>query len=790
MNVLLIVAPLAVVLAASPVSLPDTDPGRRAAAYLEAFNSGDETRLRQFLTTQFSAEAQTRRPLDERLAMHRQLLEEHGRLTPVRVLDSGEDHVRVAFDTQHGDRLVIDFECEPRPPYALAGLRLEVGSPGDEGSAEPPDGPAMSEPEAVRAWSTQLDSLAHADAFSGAALLARGDSILVRRAWGDASRERHVPNRPDTKFNLGSINKILTKLAIGQLVEQGKIKLDDTIDRYLADYPREAASRVTVRQLLEHRGGIGDIFGNAYDRADRSKLRRVSDWIPLFRDQALAFEPGTKQQYSNGGYVLLGAIIEKVSGEDYYGYMRRHVYEPLGMKDTDHYAGDQGVANLAAGYTKEDGAAAWHDNRATRPMRGSPAGGGYSTLDDLLRFTRALRASRLLKPATLRDGFAELGANDRGEAGLGIGGGAPGINASVELHGPYTIIVLANLDPPTAERAARQLRRWLPGAMAGGEKVRIGGGPHGAESENLSPPPPRGDDPRPANHGPGRTAGGPSGSGGSGAMDGPRATDVPAQGVRVDMSRSGHLPAVRVMVNGEGPFRFAIDTGAAGSARIDSALAARLGLERVGQARSGDPSGRNVRTVDLVSIGTLEIGGARFTGLVAGVRNDALRQAGEPVDGILGFRLFKECLLTLDYPGNQLRLERGALPAANGADVIEFTSRRGIPSVRLQVDTLWVDADVDAGAPGGFSLPASYADRLPLASKPQVIGRARTVGNEFEIRSAALNGSVRLGGQEFRGATLEFQPVFPMANVGSRILSGFRVTFDQKNGRLRLAKPA
>jgi len=779
MNVLLLVAPLAVVLAASPASLPDTDPGRRAAAFLEAFNSGDEARLREFLTTQFTAEAQARRPLDERLANHRQLLKEHGRLTPARVLDSGEDHVRVAFDTEHGDRLVIDFECEPRPPHALAGLRMEIGSPGAEG-AEAPAGPAMSEAQAVRAWSAQLDSLARADAFSGAVLLARGDSILLRSAWGDASRERHLPNRPDTKFNLGSINKIFTKLAIGQLVEQGKITLDDTIDHYLPDYPRAVASRVTVRQLLEHRGGIGDIFGDAYDRADRSKLRRVSDWIPLFRDQPLAFEPGTKQLYSNGGYVLLGAIVERVSGEDYYAYLRRHVYEPLGMNDTDHYAADEGVANLASGYTKEDGAAAWHDNTATRPMRGSPAGGGYSTLDDLLSFTRALRASRLLRPATRRDGFAELGANDRGEAGLGIGGGAPGINAAVELQGPYTIIVLANLDPPTAERAARQLGRWLPGALAGGERVRIGGGAHGAESENLIPAPSR-------TGGEGAAVRRP---GGSAAMEGPRATDVPAQGVRVAMSRSGHLPTVRVMVNGEGPFLFAIDTGAAGSARIDSALAARLGLERVGQARSSDPSGRNVRTVDLVSIGTLEIGGARFSGLVAAVRNDALRRGDEPIDGILGFGLFRDCLLTLDYPGNQLGLEHGALPPANGADVIEFTARRGVPSVRLQVDSLWVDADVDAGAMGGFSLPASTIDRLPLASKPQVIGRGRTVGNEFEIRSAALNGSVRLGGQEFPRATLEFQPVFPTANVGSRVLRDFRVTFDQKNGRLRLVKPA
>src|SRR5262245_50796217 len=214
MNVLLLVAPLAVMLAASPATLPDTDPGRRAAAYVEALNSGDDARLREVLTTQFTSEAQARRPLEERMATHRRMHQEHGRLTPVRVLDSGADHMRVAFDTEHGERLVIEFECEPRPPHALAGLRLEIGSPGDEEGAEVPAEAPMSEVQAVRAWGAQLDSLAGADAFSGAVLVARGDSILLRRAFGQASRERRAPNRPDTKFNLGSINKIFTKLAI------------------------------------------------------------------------------------------------------------------------------------------------------------------------------------------------------------------------------------------------------------------------------------------------------------------------------------------------------------------------------------------------------------------------------------------------------------------------------------------------------------------------------------------------------------------------------------------------
>src|SRR5207249_800842 len=113
------------------------------------------------------------------------------------------------------------------------------------------------------------------------------------------------------------------------------------------------ASKVTVRELLDHRGGIADMFGESYERADRSKLRAVADWIALFRDKPLRFEPGTREAYSNGGYVLLGAIVERASGEDYFDYVRRHIFAPLGMNDTDHYANDEQVPNRAEGYTRQ-----------------------------------------------------------------------------------------------------------------------------------------------------------------------------------------------------------------------------------------------------------------------------------------------------------------------------------------------------------------------------------------------------------------------------------------------------
>lgn len=784
------------------IAFPGTPAGRSASAWFDAFNSGHEASMRAFFEAHLSAPALARRAMDDRLALYRDMHGDHGRLTPVTVLASDPLHMSVVASDVHGDRLTLSFDCEPEPPNGLLGVRVEMGAgAAPPASPEPGAGSSVTPSDAIARWAAMLDSLGRSDAFSGTALIARHDTVLFERAWGLASRERNVPNTLDTKFNLGSINKVFTKLAIAQLVEQGRIRLDDTIDRYLPDYPRDVASRVTVRQLLGHRGGVGDVFGDRYGHADRSKLRTVADWIPLFRDEPLHFAPGTRQEYSNGGYVLLGAIIEQASGANYYDYVRRHIYTPLGMNDTDHFADDETVAARADGYTRRAGAAGralrpgagetgpavaeptpWINNAATRPMRGSPAGGGYSTLHDLLRFTQALRRGTLVRPETLRDGFEDLAADRDGNTGVFFGGGAPGINAAVALEGPWTVIVLANVDPPAAEQAARIARALGGGGGPGdGVRVRIGGGASGVETDAAASPAAH------AAHG-GATETGP----GTMAVHAPRdfgkpaRTTLPAAGVDVPMFRSAHLPVVEVEVNGRGPYRFAIDTGAQGSARIDSALAVTLGLHTVGEAMSGDPSGRHARPVALVAIDALEIGGARFEQLTASIRSDGLQRPGEHLDGILGFGLFAECLLTLDYPAGRVRLEQGVLPP--GSDVVPITIARGIPSTRIQVDSLTLDADVDAGSMGGFTLPARLESTLALASPPRVVGRARTAGNTFDIEAAELQGHVRLAGHDFPHASVTFQPVFPMANVGARVLQDFRVTFDQRNARMRMVR--
>ena len=324
--------------------------------------------------------------------------------------------------------------------------------------------------ELAKAIDAFVTPLVGNDEFSGVVLVARGITPIYLRAFGLADRGLGVPNRTDTKFNLGSINKLFTEIAVGQLLEAGKLSLTDTIGAFLPDYPnREAAAKVTVRQLLEMTSGIGDFFGDRFQTTPKSRLRGNADYLPLFADKPLEFAPGTSNHYSNGGFVVLGLIIGKASGQDYYDYVLEHIFKPLGMAATDSYDADAVVANLASGYARPEPAAPLRSNIYTRPARGSAAGGGYSTAEDMLRFSLALQSGKLLKPETVRAVFGEMrpehpsGDLLAGRISGGWAGGAPGVNAffEVDARAGTTIVALANLSPPSAGRVARRISSWL-----------------------------------------------------------------------------------------------------------------------------------------------------------------------------------------------------------------------------------------------------------------------------------------------------------------------------------------
>jgi hypothetical protein len=266
---------------------------------------------------------------------------------------------------------------------------------------------------------------------------------------------------------------------------------------------------------------------------------------------------------------------------------------------------------------------------------------------------------------------------------------------------------------------------------------------------------------------------------------------MPSQKTVVDVPLifNGPMPTVEVMVNNQGPFIFEIDTGAGGGARIDASLKERLKLNPVGQAIAGDPSGKNNRTVDLFKLDAVSLAATQFHDVEASVGNYNRMPNMPHVDGVLGFGLFEEYLLTLDYPGKRLHLEKGTLPQANGADVLGYEMDNGIPSIEIEVGGLKVNAHIDSGnMRGGFTLPASLVEKLTLAAPPKVVGRGRTTSNEFEIKEATLKGNLRWGRYEFNEPTLTFIDIFKIGNIGSRVLREFALTFDQKNHRVRLIR--
>ena len=270
----------------------------------------------------------------------------------------------------------------------------------------------MTEADALKALSTRANKLAGEDEFSGAVLITKDDRVLFSHAYGLADRNRRIPNTIRTRFRIGSMNKMFTAVAILQLVEAGKVKLTAPLGTYLPDYPnREVATKVTIHQLLTHTGGTGDIFGPDFD-AHRNELRTLADYVKLYGKRGPEFEPGSSWAYSNYGFILLGAVIEKVTGHSYYDYVQQHIYAPAGMTRSGSLPEDHAVPDRSIGYTKPSGTTGWIANTDTLPYRGTSAGGGYSTVGDL-----ATLRPRPAQPRTAQPRHHQAAHHRKGQGG-------------------------------------------------------------------------------------------------------------------------------------------------------------------------------------------------------------------------------------------------------------------------------------------------------------------------------------------------------------------------------------
>ena len=310
--------------------------------------------------------------------------------------------------------------------------------------------PSPLDTELTRRLKRVLDSLTAAARFSGAVLLARNDVPVFSCAAGFADREHSIANTVETSFNLASVGKLFTQTAVEQLETAGKLAPTSTIATYWPDYPNaDVARKVTINQLVTMSSGIGgDIFGTP---ETAHSIRTISDYLNQFVQAPLEFEPGTKRAYSNSGYVVLGGIVERVSGEDYIAYLNRHIFTPAGMTRTGLFDRDSLPSYAAIGYTAgfdENAPGPIASNTSGLPGRGSPAGGGYSTLGDLLRYVHGIRSGAI--------------AGTKGKP-AGWAGGSPGANTFLvpDLPGGYTLIVLANFDPPVARTIKDAVDGWL-----------------------------------------------------------------------------------------------------------------------------------------------------------------------------------------------------------------------------------------------------------------------------------------------------------------------------------------
>ncbi|MFL6375247.1 MAG: serine hydrolase domain-containing protein [Pyrinomonadaceae bacterium] len=433
-----------------------TDAGKRIVQYFQAFNEPDEQKLRSFFENNIAAASLAERPVEPRLAFHKQVKSDFGKIVVDSVVAVTPDEIKVVGRSANGSMISYSFQISPTDGK-IVGLTIEPDGPRNA----PPPPPPLSAPKTVAELPAAIrdlfDSAARDGRFSGVVLVAKDGVPNFNKAWGMAAVDKSLPNRLDTKFNLGSINKLFTRIAIGQLVKAGKLSFSSKLIDVLPDYPNKTiAAKITIGQMITMTSGLGDFFNDDFVSSDHSKIRSLRDYLPLFANIPLEFEPGTKSRYSNAGYLVLGLVIEKLSGGSYYDYVRKNVFELAGMSDTDSYEIDKLPANTAIGYMKKGSASPLTPNVGALPGRGSSAGGGYSTAPDLLRLAKALKEGKLVVPK-------DDGTFPTTFESTGIAGGSEGVNALFLTNAASgcTVIVLSNLDPPSATQPGTQVRDWI-----------------------------------------------------------------------------------------------------------------------------------------------------------------------------------------------------------------------------------------------------------------------------------------------------------------------------------------
>ncbi|MEH0157278.1 serine hydrolase [Limibacter armeniacum] len=303
-----------------------------------------------------------------------------------------------------------------------------------------------------------LDSL---EGFSGTVLIAKNDSILLKKAYGFAHLGHKVKNNTTTKFSYASIGKSFTAIAIFQLIQDGKLSLDTPIGKILPNYPNKIArDSLTIEMLLSHRSGLPNYFrSEKYINTSKEQFRTIASIAPLYENQPMESKPNEQFSYRNTNYILLGRIIEAVTKTPYNEYIKEHIFSVTQMENTGNFDADHSIENAAENYTLSD----VYPNKLQKTffmsaVKGSPAGGGYSNVDDLYKFATAFKNNQLInskyttlmktEPSNGSYGYGMQFAGAKGSGIYGHSGGHFGVGAEWRVFEKqnYTVVLLTNKD--------------------------------------------------------------------------------------------------------------------------------------------------------------------------------------------------------------------------------------------------------------------------------------------------------------------------------------------------------
>jgi CubicO group peptidase (beta-lactamase class C family) len=470
-----------------PRALPDTPAARALAGWLQTYNGNNTDSLEAFARRAYAASELAARPPAVIARGHRLWRQNYGRFELLRV----DTATAFAIDgyVRHGLTGAIGkvyVEVDSQPPHGITGVYLLP-------FARPPvdltTRVRRTDVEIARALGPYAARLEQADVLSGTVVVQRGESTMFAGAYGRAKREPPVSNTLDTRFELASLSKLFTAVAIAQLVERGHLRFEATIAEALPTYPnRRTAARITVHQLLTHTSGLPDFYRNGKIRQYESSIRSLEDYWPAFAMDSLWAEPGTRFDYSNSNYIVLGAIIERIAGMQFETYVQRFIFDPAGMTSTCYCEQDAPrratpYSRFTAGFgpSRRSEPDRWIEVPSTARRPGAPAGGGISTAPDLARFGAAVLAHKLVGASMSRRLLtayvSEGGEGSRGygfevhewfgTGFVGHGGNFWGVMSQIDIY-PATglvVVVLSNNDVSGGEAVRHWTRRALSGVL-------------------------------------------------------------------------------------------------------------------------------------------------------------------------------------------------------------------------------------------------------------------------------------------------------------------------------------